>query len=145
SKTGFSEVALAQTLVDLKNNEVTAGAVLAANQGKKVLLYIWATWCPDCLEGFPALFELQKKNPDLHVVFFSLDREEGRWRDGIVKFDLKGSHYWFRTAWKNDFTDDIDLNWIPRYALIDQQGQIAKYYTVKAEDPELQEAIDRLN
>lgn len=145
SKTFFSDTALAQTLFDLDGREVRAGDVLTANKGKKVLLYVWATWCPDCLEGFPQLFELQKNNPDLHVLFFSLDREESRWKEGIEKFGLKGEHYWFKTAWKNDFTEYIDLNWIPRYLLLDTGGSIAKYYSVKADDPELQAAIDKLD
>lgn len=145
SKTSFSDTALAQTLFDLDGREVRAVDVLTTNKGKKVLLYVWATWCPDCLEGFPQLFELQNNNPDLHVLFFSLDREESRWKEGIEKFGLKGEHYWFNTAWKNDFTEYIDLNWIPRYLLLDADGSIAKYYSVKADDPELQAAIDRLD
>lgn len=145
SKTVFSEQALAQSLFDPDGQEVKAGDILEANKGKKVLLYVWATWCPDCLEGFPQLFELQKNNPDLHVLFFSLDREEQRWIEGIDKFGLKGEHYWFKTAWKNDFTEYIDLNWIPRYLLLDADGKIAKYYSVKADDPELQAAIDILD
>lgn len=144
SKSEFSKEALAQPLFDVFGNEHLAGDILEGNKGKTVLLYVWATWCPDCLEGFPQLFELQKNNPDLHVLFFSLDREEKRWTDGIEKFGLKGEHYWFKTGWKNDFTEYIDLNWIPRYLLLDSSGKIAKYYSVKADDPELQAAITAL-
>lgn len=144
SKTTFSEEALAQPLFDLDGKSISAAEILRLNQGKMVLLYVWATWCPDCLEGFPALKELQKANPDLHVVYFSLDREEERWKEGIKKFDLRGEHYWFNTEWKNDFNNYIDLNWIPRYLLLDGTGKIAKYYSIKAEDPELQAAINAL-
>lgn len=144
SKTEFPETALQQTLFGLDGQQKTAGEILAANKGKTVLLYIWATWCPDCINGFPELYALQKANPDLHTVYFSLDRQEQQWKNGVQKFHLKGEHYWFKTDWKNGFTNAIDLNWIPRYLIISPDGRIAKYYAIKADDPALQDAIDAL-
>jgi|SRR5690606_10672252 Thiol-disulfide isomerase and thioredoxins len=142
SKTEFPDSALAQPLYDPDGQETTTGTVLRANKGKVVLLYIWATWCPDCLKGFPQLYAFQKANPDVRVVYFSLDRDERQWLDGIRKFKLEGEHYWFKTGWKNDFTTAIDLNWIPRYLIIGPDGRIAEYYAVKADDPALQKAVD---
>jgi len=144
SKTELSETALQQPLFGLDGQQKTAGEILDANKGKTVLLYIWASWCPDCIKGFPELYALQKANPDVHTVYFSLDRQEQQWKGGIEKFHLEGEHYWFKTEWKNDFTNAIDLNWIPRYLIIGPDGRIAKYYAVKADDLALQEAIDAL-
>lgn len=144
-KTSFEGPGLEETLVDLNGNVWDIKSILESNKGKKVLLYLWASWCPDCLNGFPQLFDLQKANPDVQVVFFSWDRQEENWRNCIEKFNLKGDHYWFGSSKKNTFTEYIDLDWIPRYILIDKEGQIAKYYSVKAEDPELQAAIDLLD
>ena len=143
-KTAFPDSALTQPLFDMEGLQTTTGAVLEAPKGKTVLLYIWAMWCPDCLEGFPALQAFQATNPDVEVVYFSLDREEQRWKDGIEKFQLTGDHYWFKTGWKNAFTNSIDLNWIPRYLIVDPQGGIATYYAVDASDPALQAAVDAL-
>src|SRR5690606_37835026 len=103
-KTEFSEPALKQPLFGLDGEQQTVSAILEANKGKTVLLYIWATWCPDCIKGFPELYALQKANPDIHTVYFSLDRQEQQWKDGIEKFHLEGAHYWFKTDWKNNFT-----------------------------------------
>ncbi len=144
SKTEFSEAALQQPLFTLDGQQVTAGSILDANKGKTILLYIWAAWCPDCLKGFPELHAFQKANPDVHTVYFSLDREEQQWKNCIQKFELEGEHYWFKTGWKNDFTNAIDLNWIPRYLIISPDGRIARYYAVEADDPALQEAVDAL-
>lgn len=144
SKTEFTETALKQPLFGLDGEQTTTGDVLEANKGKTVLLYIWAMWCPDCLKGFPELQAFQKANPDVKVVYFSLDRKEQQWKDGIQKFNLEGEHYWFKTDWKNDFTNAIDLNWIPRYLVIGPDGKIANYYAIKADDPALQKAVDAL-
>ncbi len=104
SKTEFSEAALLQPLFAPDGQQTTARSILAANKGKTVLLYIWAAWCPDCIKGFPELYAFQRANPDVHVVYFSLDRKEEQWQDGIRKFKLEGEHYWFKTDWKNAFT-----------------------------------------
>ncbi|MFC3199833.1 TlpA family protein disulfide reductase [Parapedobacter deserti] len=144
SKTEFTATALKQPLFALGGQQTTAKSVLEGNKRKTVLLYIWATWCPDCIDGFPALYAFQQANPDVHTVYFSLDREEQQWREGVEKFKLEGEHYWFKTGWKNDFTTAIDLNWIPRYLIISPDGKIARYYSVKADDPALQQAVDAL-
>ncbi len=143
-KTAFTAEARQQPLYAVDGKQTTAGTVLEAYKGQTVLLYIWAMWCPDCLKGFPELKAFQAANPDVPVVYFSLDREEQRWKEGIEKFDLEGAHYWFKTDWKNDFTNAIDLNWIPRYLIINPDGGIAHYYAVKADDPALQQAVDKL-
>ena len=53
-------------------------------------------------------------------------------------------NYWFASGWKNDFNNYIDLNWIPRYMVIDQKSDIAKYYAISPEDPKIQATIDKL-
>lgn len=138
-KTEFSPEALAQKIQDTSGNILTVGDVFKKYEGKVILLDIWATWCPDCITGFPDLKKIQKKYPDVVYVFFSLDRigKEDTWKNGIEKYELAGEHYWFNTDWKNDFDNYIDLNWIPRYMLIDQTGKIANYYSVHADDPRM--------
>lgn len=143
-KTTIPDSALAQPVFNLQGVQSTAGDILDAHQGKAVLLYIWAMWCPDCIAGFPALKAFQAANPSVQVVFFSLDRDEQQWKDGIEKHALEGDHYWFRTARKNTFTNAIDLDWIPRYLLLNPAGRIASYYAVDASDPTLQTAADSL-
>jgi len=144
SKTIFADSSLNQQLFAPDGRVSTVGQVLEANKGKTVLLYVWATWCPDCLKGFPALYDLQRANPDIHFLYLSLDREEQRWLDGITKYQLRGEHYWFKTGWKNAFTNYIDLNWIPRFMVIDSTGKIAHYYAIHADDPAIQHVIDQI-
>lgn|SRR5690606_4055117 len=143
-KTEFPAEALQQTLVAPDGKKTTAGNVLDAYKGQTVMLYIWAAWCPDCLKGFPELKAFQAANPEVPVVYFSRDRTERQWKDAIGKFDLQGDHYWFESDAKNDFTAAIDLNWIPRYMVINPEGGIAHYYAIHADDPELQRAVDEL-
>lgn len=143
-KTAFSAEALRQPIIGLDGVETTTGDILEAYKGQTVMLYIWAAWCPDCLKGFPELKAFQAANPEVPVIFFSRDRTEQQWKDCIARFTLKGDHYWFTSDKKNDFTDAIDLNWIPRYMIINPEGGIAHYYAIRADDPALQQAVDKL-
>ncbi len=146
-KTEFDEASLNQTIQDLEGNTLTVGEVFKKYEGKMILLDLWASWCPDCIKGLPKLKEVQKQFPDVVYLFFSLDRtgKEDAWKKGIKKYDIQGEHYWFNSDWKNDFTNYIGLNWIPRYILIDQAGKIAHYYAIHADDPVMLEAIMELS
>ena len=145
-KTEFDETALNQPIQDLEGNKLTVGEVLKKYEGKIVLLDIWASWCPDCIKGLPKLQNVQKEFPELVYLFFSLDRigKEDAWKNGIEKYKIEGEHYWFNSEWKNDFTNYIGLNWIPRYMLIDTTGKIAHYYAIHADDPQMMEILVEL-
>lgn len=144
SKTTFDDVSLNQSLFDLKGSSTTVGAIFEQYKGKIIFLDLWASWCSDCIKGLPRLKEVQSKYTDMVYLFFSLDRNENAWKRGIEKFNIQGEHYWFSTGWKNGFTNYIGLNWIPRYILIDQTGNIAHYYAVHADDTKLLSKIEEL-
>jgi cytochrome c biogenesis protein CcmG, thiol:disulfide interchange protein DsbE len=48
---------------------------LADYRGKVVLLNIWATWCPSCVEEMPSMEDLYKrlKSPDFEILTVSID------------------------------------------------------------------------
>jgi hypothetical protein len=57
---------------------------------------------------------------------------------------LKGEHFWVEEGMKGVFGKSIDLDWIPRYMVVDQRGNIALYKAIEANDPKLAEAIEKL-
>ena len=143
-KTEFSEIGLQNTVISTEGNSLTIDQVLDQYKGKIVVLDLWATWCGDCITGMPKLKDLQIKNNDIEFVYFSMDKTVESWKNGIEKYDIKGHHYFIGNNWKSEFATSIDLNWIPRYLVIDQNGKIANYYSVKADDPKIQLTIDTL-
>jgi len=145
SKTEFSKEALSQKLENEDGKSITIQDILNQHKGKILVIDFWAGWCRDCLKAFPKALELEKNNPNVDFVFFSLDRSKEGFDKSIERFNMKEKeNYWFSTGWKNDFNNYIELNWIPRYMVIDQQSQIAKYYAISPEDPEIQATIDKL-
>lgn len=143
-KTEFPEAALQDIVVTSEGDSVTIEQAFSNYKGQIVLLDLWATWCGDCIKNMPALKALHEKNPDVTFVYLSMDKTEEAWKKGIEKYQIEGQHFYMGNNWKGNFGTGIDLNWIPRYMVLDQNGKIADYYSVKADDPKVQETIDRL-
>lgn len=144
-KKTFSKEALAQKLENEEGKTVTIQQILDQHKGKVLVIDFWAGWCRDCLNALPKAKELEENNTDIDFVFLSLDRSKEGFGKSMERFDLKDKeNYWFATGWKNDFNNYIDLNWIPRYMVIDQKSAIARYYAISPEDPEIQATINKL-
>ncbi|WP_407480928.1 TlpA family protein disulfide reductase [Elizabethkingia meningoseptica] len=144
-KSVFSKEALEQKITAENGNVFTIKEVFNKHKGKVVVLDLWAGWCRDCIIALPKAEELEKNNPDVDFIFFSLDRNREGFDKSLEKYNMKGKeNYWFSEGWKNNFNNYIDLNWIPRYLVIDQKTKIAKYYAITPDDPEIQATINKL-
>ena len=145
-KTKFSKEALAQKVTDINGKTISISKILEKHKGKVLVIDLWASWCRDCLNAMPKSKELEEKNTNIDFVFLSLDRNFEAWKKGIEKHNMQTKeNYWFNEGWKNNFNSYIDLNWIPRYLVINQKSEIAKYYAITPEDPEIQKTIDELS
>lgn len=144
-KTTFSKEALSQKITSQDGNKLSIAEVIKANEGKIIMIDFWASWCQDCIKAIPKTKELVAKNPEVTVLYFSLDKKEDAWKRGIEKHQLGGKqHFWFDEGWKNTFNNEINLDWIPRMMIIDQKGKIALFSAITPEDPEIQKTIDAL-
>ena len=125
--------------------KITVGEVLKPYEGKVLIIDFWASWCRDCILALPKTEEIKNRFPDVEFVYFSLDRTFDQWKRGLDKYQIAGSQsYWFDEGWKNRFNNYIELNWVPRFMVIDQQGKIADYYAISPEDPELLETLQKI-
>jgi len=143
-KTTFSQEALQDVVETFEGATISIENALAKYKGNIVVLDLYAVWCGDCIKGLPKLKELQANNPDVKFVFLSMDRSKEAWKEGIEKYNINGEYLYMGNNWKNNFSTYIDLNWIPRYLILDKEGNIAKYYAVTTEDPTVQSTIDSL-
>ncbi|WP_298472886.1 TlpA disulfide reductase family protein [uncultured Maribacter sp.] len=132
----FAVEAKADHLMDLEGKPITFGKVLETHKGQVILLDIWASWCKDCIVGMPTLNAIKKDYPE--VVYVSLDKTKDSWEKGIQRFKINnGSHYWAPKGWKSDLFTAIDLDWIPRYMVINKEGYITLYKAINVEDKEI--------
>lgn len=144
-KTEFTSEVLSQKIISLDGKKQTIAEVLKPYEGKVLIIDFWASWCKDCILALPKTEELKANNPDVEFVYFSLDRTHEQWKRGLEKYGIADQkNYWFDEGWKNKFNNYIELNWVPRFVVVDQQGKIADYYSISPEDSELLETVQRL-
>jgi len=137
----FSTEALSQKLISAEGNDLPFENILNKHKGKTVMIEIWASWCGDCVKAMPLLKKTQLDNPDVDYVFVSMDKTADKWKEGIEKHDLKGDHYWAADGMKGKFGTAIDLDWIPRYIIIDKRGKVAIYRAIESDFVKINNAL----
>jgi thiol-disulfide isomerase/thioredoxin len=140
--TQFSEEANMEMLIGLDDSKITLKEVIYEQKGKKILIDVWASWCKDCIYGFPKVKELQKEFPDVVFLFLSVDRSNPSWKRAIDKYNLVGKHYNLPEGMSDgEFVNFINLNWIARYMVIDETGEIKLFKATDASDEKIKEAL----
>lgn len=139
----FSGKALNDTFITLDEKEVTFKEIINKYKGKKVVIDVWASWCKDCIVGMPKVKKLQKEYPDVVFLFLSLDKSVKKWKKGIERFNLTGEHYFMQSGWKGDFGNFLNLDWVPRYLVVDKTGAIQLFKAIKATDKKVVEALKK--
>jgi len=138
----FSEPANLEMLLGLDKTKITLREVLHQYKGKKIVIDVWASWCKDCIVGFPKVKALQEEFPEVVFLFLSVDISNSSWRKAIKKYNLIGEHYNLPKGMSDgDFIDFINLGWIPRYMVIDEKGEITLFKATNASDKNIQKAL----
>ncbi|WP_034046112.1 TlpA family protein disulfide reductase [Wocania ichthyoenteri] len=141
--TQFSEGALNDTFITLDGDNIAFKDILETHKGKTIVIDIWASWCKDCIKGMPKVKTLQSEYKDVVYMFLSLDKSQEAWKKGIKKYNVEGTHYFMQSGWKGAFGKFVNLDWIPRYMVINKAGNIELFKAIKADDIKLIQAIKK--
>lgn len=139
--TQFSEEALNDVFITLDGDSIAFKDILENHKNQDLVIDIWASWCGDCIEGLPKLKALQKEYTDVTYIFLSLDRTEKAWKNGVKKYKIDGQHYFMKSGWNGAFGNFVDLDWIPRYMVVDKTGTIKLFEATKADDKRIKENL----
>lgn len=137
----FTAEVLSDTFLTLENENISFKSILEKHKGKTIVIDVWASWCGDCIKGMPKVIALQKQYPNADYVFLSLDKKIANWKNGIKKYKVNGDHYFMQSGWKGEFAKFLDLDWIPRYMVIDKNQNIAVFKAIKADDTKIKNAL----
>jgi thiol-disulfide isomerase/thioredoxin len=141
----FSKEALSNKLVNVDGSETNLKKILKKHKGKTVVIEIWASWCSDCIKNMPNVATLQTTYPNTDFVFLSCDKTPEAWAKGIEKHELVGDHYLIPEGMKGSFAKSINLDWIPRYLIIDKNGKIALYKAIETDYEKVNTLLKSLN
>jgi thiol-disulfide isomerase/thioredoxin len=144
-KTVFSKEVLSEKLMTTDIGQIAFQNILNKHQGKTLVIKIWASWCSDCIKSMSKFKELQAQNPDVSYVFISLDKTADQWKTGIEKHQLKGDHYRANDGMNGAFGQAIDLDWIPRYLIVDKTGKIVTYNAIETDFKQINKTLKELN
>jgi len=143
-KKSFSKEALSETLLSADGKQVAFKNILKSHKGKTLVIEVWASWCGDCVKAMPKIKELQTNNPDVAYVFISMDKTVESWKNGIKKHELNGEQFMANDQMKGVFGKAIDLDWIPRYIIIDKTGKIVLYRAIETDFEQINAELKKL-
>lgn len=143
-KTAFSKTALNETLLAANGNQIAFKNILKKHKGKTVVIEVWASWCGDCVKAMPKVKEMQAAHTNVDYVFISMDKTADKWKSGIEKHALVGDHYMANDQMKGVFGKAMDIDWIPRYIIIDKTGKIVLYRAIETDFDKINETLESL-
>ena len=101
---------------------------LESLKGKLVYVDVWATWCGPCRAQIPFLKQLEKKYREEDIAFVSMSIDQlkniSKWKDMIVDKKLEGIQIIADKAWRSNFVNEYVIEGIPRFILIDKDGNL---------------------
>ena len=131
-------------------------------KGKYVYVDVWATWCGPCKREIPFLKELEETYHDKNIAFVSISVDNGRgykaeteeealklskegWKKMIADKDMGGIQLFSDNAWKSDFVTGYKINGIPRFIVIDPEGNIVNADAPRPSSQAIKKLFDSLN
>lgn len=126
-----------------ENYENFAGGTtsLADLKGKFVYIDMWATWCGPCKREIPFLKEVEKEfhGKNIEFVSISVDRKNAHdtWKNMIKDKEMTGVQLFADNNFQSKFAVDYGVNSIPRFILLDPNGNIVSADAPRPSSPEL--------
>ncbi|MFV9551110.1 TlpA family protein disulfide reductase [Algibacter sp. PT7-4] len=97
-------------------------------KGKYVYIDVWATWCGPCIQQIPHLQEVEKKYHDKNIEFVSISIDKPsdyeKWKAMVNDKQLGGIQLYADNNWNSAFVKDYQIEGIPKFILIDTEGNI---------------------
>ncbi len=117
-------------------------------KGKFVYIDVWATWCGPCRHEIPELKKVEQKYHGKNIEFVSISIDErkdyDKWKEFVDSEGLVGVQLIADNAWQSDFVKKYAINGIPRFILIDTEGNIINADAPRPSNPELIKVFDEL-
>ena len=127
-------------------------------KGKYVYVDVWATWCGPCIAEIPSIKKLEEQYKDKNIQFVSISIDDAmrsgggdaavaknKWRTMVEEESLVGLQLFSDKNWESDFIKNYNIQGIPRFILIDPNGNVVDANAPRPSSAKLVELFDNLN
>jgi len=136
------------------NGEKTS---LSDLKGKYVYIDVWATWCGPCKAEIPSLKKVEKAYHGKNIAFVSMSIDDDRshggswekanedWKKMVSEKELGGIQIFAPKGWQSEFVKNYRINGIPRFILVDPEGNIVSASAPRPSSEELIKLFEEEN
>ena len=134
------------SLIASNNTIINLDTILSHNRGKFSYIDFWASWCAPCIAEMPTSKALAERyHNKISFIYLSIDNDTEPWLQSIKRLRLEGSQNFL-------LSDGIfiingkkyPIKSIPRYMLIDSDGNLIDDNAPRPNSKEIQEIFNKL-
>lgn len=128
--------ALDNTMSDLEGKQYK----LSDFFGKVLYIDVWATWCIPCRKEIPYFKELvERYQGNNKITFLSISRDANvqQWKSMLNKIKPDWPQFNLNTQEDESFTEGWGITSIPRFILINKEGNIVNANALRPSDPKI--------
>jgi len=115
---------------------------------KYVYIDVWATWCGPCRQEIPSLQKVEEQFQGKNIIFVSISidnvKDREKWSNLVNEKHLGGIQLLADKEWDSKFIKEYNIQGIPRFILIDTNGNILNAQAPRPSDPKLIELLNSL-
>ncbi len=121
----------------LNNNQFS----LAMLKGRYVVVDVWATWCAPCKKEAPYFnrFAEQYTSESIAFVSLSVDEDKNAWKSESARRNERVLQLWATNS--QEELKAYNLEFIPRFMLIDPKGKIISAQLPMPSDPDFEQLL----
>jgi thiol-disulfide isomerase/thioredoxin len=117
-------------------------------KGKYVYIDVWATWCAPCKKEIPFLKKIEEQYHNKNIVFIGISvdgkQDHSKWKKMILDKNMNGVQLFTGKGWKTSFVSDYNIKGIPRFILLDPNGNIVSADAPRPSDEKLIELFNEM-
>jgi thiol-disulfide isomerase/thioredoxin len=129
-------------------NHAGGATSLADLKGKYVYIDVWATWCGPCKVEIPHLKKVEADFHDKNIEFVSVSidrpKDHAKWISMVTEKELGGVQLYADNNWESKFVKDYYIKGIPRFILVDPEGNIITPDAPRPSSPKLRTMLEEL-
>jgi len=148
-KTTYEQLPEGTTMVNLNDSKYAGMSfenIINLYKGKVIYLDFWASWCRPCKNEMPHSLKMQQhfKGQDVVFLYISSDRDANAWKNSVKALKITGENYLVSGKVWNEYNTLFNVQYIPRYVLIDKEGNVVNENAKRPSSPESIKDIEKL-